>query len=98
MKIEDLLQALYSLLTATGLAALGRLMWHVIQVQHGNRRFWSVALIWELLLALCIGYAAQGVAEYFGLMGRPAMAAVIMLSYLGPRGIETLILRWMVKK
>ncbi len=74
------------------LAWLGRMMWHVREVQGQRRRFFSVHLVWELLTACCIGFLADGVAEHFGLAGKPATAAVIFVSYLGPRGVEQILL------
>lgn len=74
-------------------AWLGRLMWHVREVQHARRRFWSLHLVWEVITALAIGFVADGIAAHLGLAGRPATALVIVLSYLGPGGIEALLMR-----
>lgn len=75
------------------MAWLGRLLWHVGEVQRGRRRFFSLHLLWELLTAIAIGYFAEGVAVYVGLVGKPAMALIIAVAYLGPRGIEELFVR-----
>ena len=75
------------------LAWLGRMMWHVRQVQLGDRPFFGRELWLELPMAVCIAFVADGVAEYFGLHGKPAMAAVIIIAYLGPRGIEAWLCR-----
>ena len=87
-KDPALSQAAWSFAATWGLAGLGRLLWHLEQVRKGHRRFWSLHLIWEALTALSIGFVAEGVADWLGLTGRPALAVVIIVSYFGPRGIE----------
>lgn len=89
----EIKQAIYSMASVTGLAWLGRMLWHVRQVQKAQRRFWSWHLLWELLIALSFGLAADGVAEFFGFTGKAATGAIIIISYLGPAWIEIIVLR-----
>lgn len=89
----ELLQAAWSFVVTWLLAGLGRLVWHVNEVSRGKRRFFSLWLVWETLTALAIGFVAEGIADYMGLAGKPAIAAIIVVSYLGPRGVEALIVR-----
>ena len=77
------------------LAWLGRMLYHVRLVQKRERRFWSLHLVWELLTAICIGFVADGLAAYLGFTGKPAVALVIVVSYLGPGGIEALIIKYL---
>jgi hypothetical protein len=74
-------------------AWIGRLVWHVQQVQLKRRNFWSIHLLWELIVALMMGLVADGVCTYFELTGKPATAAIVFVAYLGPRTVETIIVR-----
>jgi hypothetical protein len=64
-----------------------------LKVSRGRREFFSIWIVWELLTALGCGFIAVGIAEYLGFAGNVAIAAVIVVSYLGPRGIEALLER-----
>ena len=91
---SSLKDALDGLGVTMALAALGRLMWHAQEVQAGHRRFWSLNLVWEGLIAVGVGFMAAGIADYAGLEGRPALGAIIFISYLGPRGIGAMLMRF----
>ncbi|GGB37662.1 phage holin family protein [Tistrella bauzanensis] len=99
--MPDFLQGLWSgiretadLIGLTVLAAyLGRLLVHVGEVQRGRRRFFSKHLWWELVAAVAIGMIADGMAHQLGLTGPPRTAAIVTIAYLGPRGLEELIVR-----
>lgn len=73
------------------LAYIGRLLWHVGEVQRGRRRFFSTHLLWELVTAIGVGLVADGIVEHVGLTGGPKTAAVVAIAYMGPRGLEALI-------
>lgn len=73
------------------LAYIGRLLWHVGEVQRGRRRFFSTHLLWEVVTAIGVGLVADGIVEHVGLTGGPKTAAVVAIAYLGPRGLEALI-------
>lgn len=92
---SEIAQALWSFVATWALAFLGRLGWHVQEVTAQRRRFWSWQLLWEVLTALSMGYVAEGVADYLGLSGKQAIAVVIIVAYLGPRGLEELIRRFL---
>lgn len=70
-------------------AIVGRLLYHTRLVQMGRRRFLSIQLLWELPVALGMGFVADGLAAWLSLAGRPAVALIVSASYLGPRIIET---------
>lgn len=89
----DLRQAAWSTASTLILAWIGRMSWHVRQVQKRRRRFWSAHLLWELPTAIAIGFVADGISAYFHLDGAAAKAVTIMVAYLGPAGIEAIILR-----
>lgn len=71
-------------------AVIGRMMWHVRAVQIGKRRFWSMHLVWEIPVAICMALVADGAAEWLGLNGKAATAFIATMAYLGPHGIEVM--------
>jgi hypothetical protein len=90
---ESLRQAFNGSVATYALSWLGRMMWHVSEVQRGRRRFFSLHLVWEVFTAIAIAYVAEGLAVYFGLSGKPALGGIVGVSYLGPRGVEALFAR-----
>ena len=72
------------------LGLLGRMTWHIQQVKAGRRRFWSLALLWEVPLAAFCGIAGGGLGSYLGLVGVQLLAFASVIAYLGPGGIEAL--------
>ena len=48
--------------------------------------------LWSRLSTFCMIFVADGVVSYLGITGRPALAAIVTVSYLGPRGLEVAIL------
>lgn len=77
-------------ITAGGLGLLGRLIyWSMHQERHPVG--WS--LLWELPIALGMGWIGLGVAEYFALGMNATYAATITVSYVGPRLIDIALLR-----
>ncbi len=72
------------------LGMMGRLAWHAQQVKAGHRRFWSLALLWEVPLAAFCGVAGGGLGDYLGLSGLQLYAFASVIAYLGPGGIEAL--------
>lgn len=73
---------------ACGGGLVGRLMHHVGRVSRGQRRAFSLALVWEVPTALGMGLIGQGAADWLSLDPMPALAVVTTLSYLGPRVLE----------
>lgn len=89
-----------SLLGAAGAfiaASIGRLMWHTEEVQRGNRRFWSIALLWELPACIGMALAGKGLAQYLMLNEWVELGIIATLSYMGPRGIKHLIHLWVLR-
>lgn len=94
----ELWQSIISFLGTTGLAAmLGRLVSHAQKTQNSERDFFSKHLLLEVIIALGIGFFADGVMEYFELSGKVKIAGIIVLSYLGPAGIEFYVERYFRK-
>jgi hypothetical protein len=71
-------------------ALIGRSLYHANLVRQGRRRFWSLTLAWELMIAIGMGVVAGGAAEYLQLTGMAAAGFISAISYLGPRSIEAL--------
>ncbi len=69
-------------------ALIGRSLYHANLVRQGRRRFWSLTLAWELMIAIGMGVVAGGGAEYLKLTGMAAAGFIAAISYLGPRSIE----------
>lgn len=79
-------------------AFVGRLMWHAGEVRRGSRRFFGWELVWEVPVAIGMAIIGEGLAHYFELV-QPASTAVIAgLAYLGPRGVEALLSKWLARK
>lgn len=89
----DLQQATMGGIATFFLAFLGRLAYHVQEVGLKRRKFWSPHLFWEVFTALAIGFVADGLAAYLGLTGKPVTAVIIVVAYLGPRGLESILIR-----
>lgn len=81
----------------TGLAgATGfRLVWVGYQLRAGDRRIVAAWLAFELFIAVVMGLAALGVAEWFELTTWQTFALAGAFGWLGPKGIEALVLRWL---
>ncbi|MEH6525907.1 MAG: phage holin family protein [Sneathiella sp.] len=94
----ELLQSAISFCTTLIASVFGRLLYHVQLSQKGLRRFFSWHLFFELATAISIAFAAEGIAAYFGLEGKPAFAAIVAISYIGPRGIEVAFQRFVKSK
>lgn len=92
---EDLPEWLRTLLTGmTGtfiVAWFGRMAWHVEAVKMGRRKFWSLHLLWELPTAVFMGIAADGLCAWLGLTEQARLGLIIVVAYLGPRGVEAIL-------
>jgi hypothetical protein len=75
---------------ATFWSIIGRSIAHARAVQLGRRHVFSLALMWELPVAIGMAKVGQAAAEWAGLTS-PNMrdGAVIAIAYIGPRIFET---------
>lgn len=76
-------------------AVAGRLMWHVSEYRKRRRKLLSVDLLWELPIAVGMGFIAEGISSYFQFNNEVTVGLIVGLSYLGPRGIEAIFEKWM---
>lgn len=91
-------QATLGLLGFVPTAALARVLWHHRLARLGYRRLWSLALIWEVPAAIFGAIIGGGLAEWLGLSGMTAQAVVGLVAWLGPTGLEDLVLRPLVAR
>jgi hypothetical protein len=50
------------------------------------------------MIALPMGFVGKGAATWCGLSGDAAFALAIIVSYLGPWGLQQLCVRWMASR
>lgn len=77
-----------------GAGMMGRLMFHARQVQQGKRKPWSWALLFDVPIALAMGWIAFGVCVWFDLKIEPTISAAIISSYLGPYSVDRVFAWW----
>lgn len=95
----DALNALMGGAATTLIAALvGRAMWHGNEARKGRRKFFGFELLWEFPVAIGMALIGESFAAYLDI-GQPASTGLIAaLAYLGPRGTEVLLQKWMARK
>lgn len=74
--------------SALAAAIVGRLAYHTRMVQQGERAFFSKAMLLEIPIVVFTYVLGTGVADYFGIHGTTAGAAVAVISYFGPGAIQ----------
>lgn len=101
MAIEQLSPEIKQILTGIAgvlpTAALGRALAHHQLVRLGHRKFFSRDLLWELPTVAFCGIVGGGLAAYLELPPMAVHAVVAVTAYMGPRGIEVLLTRWVEK-
>lgn len=73
---------------------LGRLTYHARQVQLGKRKPFSWVLLWDIPVALCMGWIAFGGATWFKVPWEATVSLALVASYLGPYTIDLLFVKW----
>ena len=84
-------QAILGALGLLPTAMLARFLWHHRLVGMGRRRFWSRDLLWEMPTAGLCAVIGGGLASYLGLDIMASHAVVGIVGWLGPRGIEAMV-------
>ena len=93
--LVEAMQALWGgALTSLIAALVGRLMWHGSEVRAGRRSIFGWALLWEFPVAFGMALMGEGLASYFDLKSPSSTAVIAFLAYLGPRGSQELIKRF----
>ncbi|MEQ8829590.1 MAG: phage holin family protein [Alphaproteobacteria bacterium] len=93
----ELAKAIYGLASLFFFSWVGRMAFHVQQVQRQRRKFWSLHLVWETAVAVAIAFVADGIASYLGFTGPVKSGAVVAIAYIGPRGITTIVI-WLADR
>lgn len=92
---QEIKDATVGLLGLIPTAILARVLWHHRLVRIGERRrFWSWDLVTELPMAVFCAIIGGGFATYLELDFMASNAMVGAASWLGPRGIEVVIARF----
>jgi hypothetical protein len=92
---QQLLAGLAGLLPT---ALLARLLLHNKMVKAGHRRFWSKELFWEGPTAVFCAIVGGGVAASLNFEGMATHAVVGAIGWLGPRGMEVMLARYVDRK
>ena len=71
-----------------GAGVMGRLMFHARQVQQGKRKPVTWALLFDLPIALAMGWIVYGLCVWFQMEPQPTISAAIAASYLGPYSVD----------
>lgn len=77
-----------------GAGVLGRLTYHARQVQLGKRKPFSWVLLWDIPVALCMGWIAFGVASLWKIPWEATVSFALIASYLGPYGLDLVFTKW----
>ena len=77
-----------------GAGMLGRLMFHAKQVQMGNRKPFSWVLLWDIPIALGMGWIALGLGIWLQLAWEPTVSVALVSAYLGPYGLDLIFAKW----
>lgn len=81
-----------------GAGLLGRLVFHAKLVQAGRRKAFTWALMWDVPIALGMGWGALGLASWLKLPWETTISLSLVVAYLGPYGIDKLFLVWAESK
>lgn len=81
-----------------GAGMLGRLTYHARQVQLGQRKPFSWVLMWDIPVALCMGWIAYGLASITKISWEAVISFALITSYLGPYSIDFLFVKWADRK
>lgn len=73
-----------------GAGMLGRIVFHAVQVQKGARKPFSMVLLWDIPVAVFMGWVALGAATWLRVPWEPTVSIALIAAYLGPYGIDTL--------
>lgn len=76
-------------LFTAGAGMIGRLMYHAKQVQAGKRKSFSWVLLWDVPIALGMGWIAIGLGKWLNVPWEATVSLALVCAYLGPYGIDT---------
>jgi hypothetical protein len=73
---------------------LGRLMFHAKQVQAGKRKSFTWLLLWDIPIAVGMGWMALGIASLTSMPWEATVSLGMASSYIGPYGIDRVFVKW----
>lgn len=73
-----------------GAGVLGRLMFHAKQVQRGQRKPFSWTMLWDIPIALGMGWISLGLGTWLNLQWEVTFSLALSIAYLGPYTIDRL--------
>lgn len=76
-------------------AICARLMFHGNEARNLRRKFWGWELVYEIPSAIALAMLGEAVASYLGIDEAVRPAVVGTLAFLGPRGIEVIMLKFL---
>lgn len=79
-------------------ALLARGLWHFRQVKMKRRKLFSMEVLIEIPIAVISIIVGLGIAEYLEIDGMAAQAIVGCVAWLGPRGVEDILCRFIERK
>jgi hypothetical protein len=88
IKMDEWTGGTYPYAWTAGAGIIGRLMYHARAVQMGKRKPWTWALLFDLPIALGMGWGAYGLCVWSHLAPEPTITAAIAASYLGPYSVD----------
>ncbi len=101
MAEDSLFTAINNLVGGAGATLLGatagRMMYHSGEVKAQRRRFFGWELLWEIPVVLGMGLIGEGLAYHIGAEGPVSTSLVACLAYLGPRGMEVALTRFIAR-
>lgn len=76
---------------------LGRLMFHAKEVQMQRRKAFSWVLLWDLPIAIGMGWMAHGIGVWAKAPQEVTFSIALGISYLGPHVIDIAFAKWSEK-
>lgn len=77
-----------------GAGMLGRITYHARQVQLGKRKPFSLILLWDIPVALTMGWVAFGLATVIKMPWEATVSMALVSSYLGPHAMDIMFIGW----
>jgi phosphoserine aminotransferase len=79
-------------------AVAGRALGHARDVRMKRRPFLCWEMLWEIPTAFGMAVVGEGVGNYLNLPSTGIVALIAVCSYLGPRGVGSIVDRWIDRK
>lgn len=74
-------------------AFMGRAMYHATQ-----QKPIGIEILWELPIAVGLAFIGEAIGSYLELTSTTTTGLIAALAYIGPRGVETLFVKYISRK